>query len=143
MSQVEFVDWIMRECCAYAALSPVLDALAGYMIDDAELRSAWNAWWAQNMLVAPRGLMSALVRSHSESFDYSVVLAAVYLVGGPCSSASSARVALEAVAALLGVISHGRSVALEQPIFKALSSSATNEVRNALCALSDDEVATV
>ncbi|KAJ2569442.1 hypothetical protein GGH95_004285, partial [Coemansia sp. RSA 1836] len=113
------------------------------MIDDAELRSAWNAWWAQNMLVAPRGLMSALVRSHSESFDYSVVLAAVYLVGGPCSSASSARVALEAVAALLGVISHGRSVALEQPIFKALSSSATNEVRNALCALSDDEVATV
>ncbi|KAJ2747505.1 Protein kinase domain-containing protein ppk32 [Coemansia sp. BCRC 34301] len=143
MPQAEFVSWVMRECCADTELSPVLIRVAGYMEGDAELRSAWNAWWAQNMLATPHSLMPALIRSYPDCFDSSVVLAAVYLVVGPCSSLGSAKVALEAVASLLGVTSLGAGIEFEQPVYEILSGSSENEMCDALCALSDDEVAAV
>ncbi|KAJ2257081.1 hypothetical protein GGI13_001000 [Coemansia sp. RSA 455] len=139
MPSSEFIDWIMHQCCAHTELFPVLGTVAGWVDGEAELRSAWNAWWAQNMLVAPQGLMSALVRAHPKSFDYSVVLAAVYSVGGPCSDAADAKAALEAIALLLGVSLPGTGVELPQPVYEVLSNSSEHE----LCTLSDDEVAMV
>ncbi|KAJ2063659.1 hypothetical protein GGI17_001595 [Coemansia sp. S146] len=143
MPSSEFIDWVMHQCCAHTELSPVLSTVAGRVDGEAELRSAWNAWWAQNMLVAPQGLMSALIGSHPKSFDSSVVLAAVYSVGGPCSDAAEAKAALEAIASLLDVSSPGTGVELPKPVYEMLSNSSEHELRDALHDLSDDEVAVV
>ncbi|KAJ2909152.1 hypothetical protein GGI21_002168, partial [Coemansia aciculifera] len=143
LSQTDFVDWVMHECCARPELFPGLETVSGYIPEDAELRSAWNTWWSQNMLVAPQGLMAALIQSHKTCFDYSVVLAAIYSVGGPCSSFNGAKLLLEAIAPALGVRGPDSGVFFEQPIYEMLENSSASEVRDALRAISDDRVATV
>ncbi|KAJ1823472.1 hypothetical protein GGH91_000774 [Coemansia sp. RSA 2671] len=143
MSQPEFVDWCMDRCCTSSELFSVPSAVAGCVEGDAELRSAWNTWWARNMLVAPQGLMPKLVGSHTESFDHSVVLAAVYSVGGPCSDAAEAKEALGAVASVLGVASSSSGVELAQPVYEMLVNSSESELRDGLHALSEAEVSMV
>ncbi|KAJ2399303.1 hypothetical protein GGI23_002734 [Coemansia sp. RSA 2559] len=74
--------------------------------EESLLRTAWNRWWARNMVGSPHGLLRSLVVRYPRLFGMHLVLAAIYTVGGPCSDIYSAN---EALGALVRVKAERRS----------------------------------
>ncbi|KAJ2803496.1 hypothetical protein H4R20_002870 [Coemansia guatemalensis] len=85
---------------------------------DSELRTAWNAWWAQNMMGAE---MAEVVQQCSAWFDDAVLVAAVFAVGAPCSEYPAAAHTLAVLAARHSVEKKADTVELEDSALKLLN----------------------
>ncbi|KAJ2486313.1 hypothetical protein EV174_001184 [Coemansia sp. RSA 2320] len=142
-SQADFVDQVMRACGGNAVPPPALDTVARCTDSDAELKSAWNCWWAQNILGTTRGLMPALIASHPLCFDAVVVLTAVYSVGGPCSDACGAKAALGVLAQSSGSGSLGDCVEFPPSTLEKIHSLTAHTLLDTLKGLPDDDVVAI
>ncbi|KAJ1801623.1 hypothetical protein LPJ59_000112 [Coemansia sp. RSA 2399] len=102
------VAWAMARVGEWPDLADaVLEALQLDTTKPGEplIRTAWNRWWARNMVGSSHGLLRSLVVRYPRLFDMHVVLAAIYAVGGPCSDIYAAN---EALGVLVRLVADGR-----------------------------------
>ncbi|KAJ2559297.1 hypothetical protein EV175_000407 [Coemansia sp. RSA 1933] len=96
MSPDDLIAWAMARVGEWPDLIDFVVGALQLETSDPEsvLGSAWNRWWASNMVGSPQGLFGSLVARYPCLFDTHIVLSAIYVVGGPCSDIAAAAAAL-------------------------------------------------
>ncbi|KAJ2078937.1 hypothetical protein H4R24_004124 [Coemansia sp. RSA 988] len=102
---------------------------------DSKLHAAWNAWWTQNMMGAE---MAEVVPKCSAWFDDTVLVAAVFAVGAPCSEHPAAAQTLAILAARHGVEKEANTVELGNSALKVVSESTVPGIIDRLQTISVD-----
>ncbi|ORX65682.1 hypothetical protein DL89DRAFT_98156 [Linderina pennispora] len=136
MSDLELVQWTVELAEADLVMIEVLDIVCA----EANVRDAWNTWWAKRVDVAGAPFVQLVFGRYTELFDSNVVLAAMYAIGGGCSSLDGARVILPHLAKALGVEEASQSVHFATDVLQKFADASAHILIDELQGLSEGQV---
>lgn len=100
MELEKLVNWVMEIVSENEKLAaPLTDTLCSSIDIDSNLFDAWNDWWLQNNLGGD--MLAGLLKKYPRVFTNSVILAAIYSVGGACSHYDHVSTAIASLAGRL------------------------------------------